>query len=227
MTPCRGTASLQREVDLILHTPHNATYDAGQALSAYGSGETLTVRSRPLANCSWSTHTPEAHSTTHLKAGGAKFVEVGWVEDADGHFSWFGEANDGTCAVACWGGFDNGGTLPDPGSTPYDARFWLGNISGTQEWHLFVDWTGDGQADASIQTPDLNFNHGIPKGETGRRPTGPGTSALDHHDAMQFQNGNGNWVAWKGNKVASDDMCNFDWSYVHDDEYRVQPSGSC
>lgn len=204
---------------------HGITAPGGSDITdAAGTGGTLVVKNRDLKNCTDQINNPESHSTSHMEAvdDSLKMAEIGWVKNANGNFKWFWETNNDCFPDVCVGDLSDGGAIPDPGSSPYDARFWLNNVSGGNTWKLYADWTGDGQPDTSVTTGATGFHKGIPMGEVGRRPLGKGTGAQDHQSALQYLKQNGNWVSWGSNGHVVDLICDYDWSRVTDDEYRVQ-----
>lgn len=198
---------------------------------AFGTGHSITVRDRDLANCDGSTYNPEAHSTAHLARadGMVGWLEIGWVEfNRTNHtFRWFYEYNDGSCANVCGGDFGDGGPLPALGSNPYVARFWMQRVAGQNSWQMWVDWTGDGTADASVTTPVLGFHKGLAQGETGRRG-GAGTGALELQNNLDYRDAGNVWQNWPSNGHVDDAICNWDWQRKAADRYiTVRTSTSC
>ncbi len=173
-----------------------------------------------------STYNPEAHSTAHLtNAGYTKFIEVGWVECCPGpgpFFFYFFEGNDGTGGSFTWGGFANGGQVPNPpgNGTSYDGRFWLQHFGSATQFHMYVDWNHDGTIDDTAGSPNMLFTSGVPRAETGRRG-GTGTGASDHHFQLQYYSSGGSWLAWPDNGLPQDGISNWHWQRIGDTAYKV------
>jgi hypothetical protein len=198
--------------------------------NAFGERNRIYTRDRILdEDCSADA---ESHSTAHVRSrDNTKFAEVGWwVHWTAGGFHGWHAFWEGKVGSTFYGGLLSGGAYTGPAFACCGwSRFKITQSPAgdpfSTVWKFWWDYNDDGTYDqlGPSAGQNLQFNSGIPLGETARTP-GPTTGAFDHHKDLLWApwSGGTGWLSWSNNTVFSDSMGNYHHVKYADDEYQVE-----
>jgi len=197
-----------------------------QTANAYGTDNHIYVRDRNLDSYNNCGGGGIVWSTAHLlSSDGSLFAEVGFMKDlkSDNQTKWFrifsewGPVNSGT--EDWWTGTP---------TTRVFSTFRVSNTIGTGDWSLRFDDNADGSWNYT-KVVTLGTDHGVAKGETGRRPEdGVNPAAADEQRTLLYRDSSGGWHPWVDNNANSAVELIPWWSptWVAVDHFTVDQCGS-